>query len=60
MKKIITAVFTVSALASMILVPTFSASAVGPYLDTGDVDNNGRVDVNDVTALQTILSGETE
>lgn len=58
MKKIIKAVVTVSALASMILVPTFSASAVGPYLDTGDVDNNGRVDVNDVTLLQNYLAGD--
>ena len=57
MKKFIKRAISISAIASMLLVPTLSASAAIAPLYYGDVNRNYKVDVNDVTLLQEVLAG---
>ena len=60
MKKITKAIISLTTVSSMLLIPIFSASAAKSPLWYGDVDSNGKVDVNDVSALQNYLAGNTE
>ncbi len=57
MKKFIKRAISITAIASMLLVPTLSASAMVAPLFYGDVNKNYMVEIDDVTLLQEVLAG---
>ena len=60
MKKIIKAALSGALVMGMLAAQCFSTSAMIRPIITGDVDENFKVDINDVTLLQNGLAGNAE
>ena len=60
MKKIIKAALSGALVMGMLAAQCFSTSAMVRPIITGDVDENFKVDINDVTLLQNALAGSAE